>query len=101
LSEKQRQCLGCRKMFRSSSASNRFCKVCKKKRKKLSGAFEALDMTAMPSHLSSTIYNRYYDKPRISTTTFKSDTTKPPIFKPKPKPNIDHGEWGLPYPTDI
>jgi hypothetical protein len=102
--EKQRMCLGCRKMFKSSSASNRFCKRCGKKRKKLSGSFPNLDTAAMPAYISATVQSRYFEAPRTVHRVYRSAEPGPrlPPFKRPEKPlPKNYSEWGPAYPVDI
>ena len=118
--EAQRLCLGCHNKFKSSSASNRFCKTCKKKSKKLKGTFMALDTSCIPQHISTTINERYYATPKPSLVIYKSQTEPAPVYrhhqktltvvntKPKKKPRHSavlrfrgYSEWGPPYPADI
>ena len=42
--KRPRRCLGCGNMFESSSPGNRFCKTCKKSRKRLSGGILSFDV---------------------------------------------------------
>lgn len=84
--EKFRRCLGCGDYFRSASAANRFCKCCTKKRRRMHGALEPLNTSALPPGLSILLHRRYYENP----------------VKPRHKPPvIIHPEWGPPYPADI
>jgi hypothetical protein len=46
--EKERRCLICSKYFKSSSASNRICRKCKKSRKYLRGGLPSLDTDFLP-----------------------------------------------------
>jgi hypothetical protein len=111
LAEAKRRCLGCNNMFKSSGASNRFCKTCKKKRKKLSGSFSSLDTSQMPSTLSTVLSTRYFEQHKSSRVVYKSKTDPPPKYntiprKPIPKPKTqgsqtNHSEWGPPYPEEM
>ena len=105
MSEKQRLCLGCRRYFRSSSASNRFCKICKKKRRKLRGSFQPLDTGSMPQALSMALSRRYYDDPSTikASRIIRTSPPKEPALPVDHTPLKDNTpwEWGPLFPAGI
>ena len=94
MSEKSRLCLGCRKPFKSVSSANRFCKSCKKSRKRLKGAFECLNTSALPPELSPAVVSRYYEGPKPSKVVYAMDEYRKAKVTRSPRPI----NWGPPYP---
>ena len=98
MAEKPRICLGCGKRFNSVSASNRFCKPCKKKRRKLNGSFQALDTSFLPPMLMQSVSSRYYEKPPTTIVEYRSETAKAAFRNKIIAPLVTEGPS---YPKDI
>ena len=121
MTEKMRQCLGCRRFFVSDSPANRFCKSCKKRRGPLRGTFEPLDPDHLPLPIAREIRFRYYApdsqssperEPRAGFSTVPRDSRAKTKAKAKARMRTFSGSavipavraecpWGIEPPAGI
>ena len=99
MSERLRICLGCGKPFKSLSSANRFCKLCKKRRKRLKGAFEGLNTSELPPALATAVVNRYYEGPKPVKVVYALDEYRKTRGRKRTTP-LQTG-WGPPYPLGL
>ena len=101
MADKPRRCLGCGVMFNSTSAANRFCKTCKKKRRKLEGSFTSLDTSSLPHTLMASISTRYYETPKASIVVHRADQLKEEHRERMRRARSVTPPWGPAYPVGI